>query len=121
MAENLWSALGMLSTTVLILILAYLTSRWIGTHGAPGASGITGGGGENLRVLARTGVGRNACLMVVRVRDRCLLLGVTESNISLLKEWEGEEADAWVTEFPADNGFPGVLRNALRNARPRRK
>ena len=124
MGGNLWSALGALFVTVLILVAAYWTSRWVGVHGTPGASGWPGGmENENLRVLARTGVGRNACLMVVRVRDRCLLLGVTESNISLLKEWEGEEAEAWATEFPADNGFPGVLRDALRriDARPRRK
>ncbi len=121
MAGTLWSALGMLFVTVLILLLAYWTSRWVGAHGAPGASGWTGGpDSEQFRVLARMVVGRSACLLIVRVRERCLLLGVTEGNIALLKEWEGAEADAWLTEFPADNGFMGVLRDAL-NARSRRK
>ena len=116
MAGTLWSALGMLFTTVLILILAYMTSRWIGTHGAPGGS--LWSGGEHFRVLARIGVGRNASLLVLYARGRCLLLGVTEHNITLLKEWEGEEADAWLSEPPPDAGFLGVLRDTLN--RPRR-
>ena len=70
-------------------------------------------GNENFRVAARLGVGRNAALVVVRVGERCLLLGVTEQNVTLLKEWEGEEADAWLTEIPSDNGFLNVLRDAL--------
>ena len=122
MGGNLLSALGMLSVTVLILVLAYWTSRWVGSHGAPGPSGWPGSmGNANLRILARVGVGRSACLLVVRVRERCLLLGVTDGSITLLKEWEGEEADAWLTQAPADNAFLGVLRDALRDVRPRRK
>ncbi|MBR0280273.1 MAG: flagellar biosynthetic protein FliO [Oscillibacter sp.] len=128
MTGNLWSALGMLSMTILILILAYWTSRWVGVHGSPGAaSGWPGGmGNENFRVAARLGVGRNAALVVVRVGERCLLLGVTEQNITLLKEWEGEEVDAWLTELPSDNGFLNVLRDTLQQrqrekpSRPRR-
>lgn len=124
MAGNLWSALGMLFVTVLILVLAYWTSRWIGSHGAPGSAGWPGGtGSERFRVLARLGVGRNAALLVLRVQGRCLLLGVTEHNITLLKEWEGEEADAWTADSPPDSGFLTLLRDTLRqsSAHPRRK
>ena len=117
MAANLISALGMLFTTVFILVLAYVTSRWIAAHGAPGA-GTCNGGGENFRVLSRIGVGRNASLLVLYARGRCMLLGVTEQNITLLKEWEGEEAEAWLSEPPPDTGFLGVLRDTLN--RPRR-
>ena len=83
-------------------------------------------GNENFRVAARLGVGRNAALVVVRVGERCLLLGVTEQNITLLKEWEGEEVYAWLTELPSDNGFLNVLRDTLQQrqrekpSRPRR-
>lgn len=119
MVGTLWRALGMLFTTVLILVLAYLTSRWIATHGVPGGTSWTGGyGGENFRVLTRIGVGRDASLLVLYVRGRCLLLGVTEHNITLLKEWEGEDAEAWLSDTPPDAGFLGVLRDTLN--RPRR-
>lgn len=117
MAGTLWHALGMLFTTILILALAYLTSRWIATHGAPGGTSWTGGG-ENFRVLTRIGVGRDASLLVLYARGRCLLLGVTEHNITLLKEWEGEDAEAWLSDAPTDAGFLGVLRDTLN--RPRR-
>ena len=110
----------MLFTTVLILILAYLTSRWIATHGTPGGNTWTGlnGGGENFRVLSRIGVGRGASLLILYAQGRCMLLGVTEHHITLLKEWEGEDAEAWLSETPPDAGFLGVLRDALN--RPRR-
>ena len=125
MAGNLFSALGMLSVTVLILALAYWTTRRIGAHAAPGAPGWFGGAGnDNFRVLARIGVGRGACLMVVRLRERCLLLGVTEYNVALLKEWEGGDADAWLSQTPADGGFLDALRGVLQDkrdgGRPRR-
>jgi len=112
---TLWHALGMLFITVLILVLAYLTSRWIATHGD---SWTGGGGGEHFRVLTRIGVGRNASLLVLYVCGRCLLLGVTEQNVTLLKEWDGEDAEAWLSDTPPDAGFLGVLRDTLN--RPRR-
>lgn len=115
MAGTLWSALGMLFMTVLILVLAYLTSRWIASHGDSWAGGY---GGEQFRVLNRIGVGRGASLLVLYVRGRCLLLGVTEHNVTLLKEWDGEDAAAWLSDAPADAGFLGVLRDTLN--RPRR-
>ena len=69
-------------------------------------------------VMSRIGVGRNASLLILYARGRCLLLGVTEHHITLLKEWEGEEAEAWLSERPPDAGFLGVLRDTLN--RPRR-
>ena len=115
MGGNLLSALGMLSMTILILILAYWTSRWVGVHGAPGGSGWPGGmGTDNFRIVARLGAGRNAALLIVRAGERCLLLGVTEHEITLLKEWEGEEAEAWLTEAAPDDGFLNVLRESVR-------
>ena len=112
----------MLSIAVLIFILAYWTTRWIASHGAPGPSGWSGG--ERFRVLSRLFVGRGAELVIVRVGERCLLLSVTEHQIALLKEWEGDDADAWLTESTSDNAFLNALRDALQQRterRPRRK
>lgn len=104
MLSNLVSALGMLFTVVLILFLAYWTSRWVASHGVPGPPAP--GGGDAFRILARLPVGRGAYLLLVRVREDCLLLGVTEQRVTLLKEWTGEEADAWTFDAPSpDNGF----------------
>ena len=108
----------MLSTVILILTLAYWTSRWVASHGAPGASGWNGGG--VFRVIGRIAVGRSAALTLVRVGERCLLLGVTEHHITLLKEWDGGEFDAFLNDMPPDNGFLDALRDAMQT-RHRRK
>src|ERR1700690_3789844 len=41
-----------------------------------------------LQVLARQTVGKNASVTLVRAGDRALLLGVTESSVSLLSDTE---------------------------------
>jgi flagellar protein FliO/FliZ len=41
-----------------------------------------------LQVLARQSVGKNASVTLVRAGDRALLLGVTESSVSLLSDTE---------------------------------
>ena len=38
---NFWSLLGILAVVVLILYLAYVSTKWIGTHGAPGGMGTS--------------------------------------------------------------------------------
>ena len=110
--------LGLTLATVLILVLAWAASRWIGLHGAslPGGGGgfaPGGGGGERFHVLALLPLGRNERLALVRFQDRCLLLGVTEHGITLLRELDGDEAAAWFREDSAPPGFAEILGHAL--------
>ena len=83
----------MLAATVIILFLAWAASRWIAQRG--GASGF--GGTEEFRILYQLPLGRTERLVILRAGTRCYLLGVTEANITLLKEWDGEEAEAWTS------------------------
>ena len=85
--------MGMLAATVIILFLAWAASRWIAQRG--GASGF--GGTEEFRILYQLPLGRTERLVILRAGTRCYLLGVTESNITLLKEWDGEEAEIWTS------------------------
>ena len=66
---------------VLVLFLAWLCTRWLG--GYYRARGAQGG---SIRVLERTVIGPDRTLMVVRVGERVLLLGVSPQNISLVGE-----------------------------------
>ena len=117
MDHPFWALLGVFAAVVLILYLAYATTKWIGTHGVPGgtASLRTGGAGE-LRLLAQLGVGRNERLVLVRLNERCFLLGVTEHQITLLRELDGEEAAEWLRESDSASApsFRTVLGDALR-------
>ena len=115
--ENIWSLLGVLFVVILILFLAYWVTRWIAIHGSPGGgiSPLPGDGGA-LRLLAQLPVGRNERLVLARLNQRCYLLGVTEHNITLLRELEGEEAEPWLAagEHSSAQSFLEVLSGNLR-------
>lgn len=95
-AGHILSLLGMLAATAVILILAYLAARWVGRSGLSGPMGTLGDPG--LQLLRRLRVGRNEELVLVRLHERCLLLGVTAGSITLLRELTAEEASAWLSE-----------------------
>ena len=118
MGNPFWSLLGVLAVVVLILYFAYAATKWIGTHSVPGGAGMPfAGGSGNLRLLGQLGVGRNERLVLVRLSERCFLLGVTEHQITLLRELDGDEAAEWIagSERPAPApGFREVLSQTLR-------
>ena len=118
MPESVFSLLGMLAIVVLILILAYWTTRWIGTRGMGGfGPGKTKAGGTGtFRVLGQLSIGRNERLVLVRLQDKCYLLGVTSGSVTLLRELEGDDAREWLSEegTPAPPDFLDVLKENLR-------
>ena len=107
MLENGLTLLWMLVAVVVVLGLAYLATRWISTRGIGGIMGA-GSAGE-FSVLHQIVVGRNERLLLVRLGERCLLLGVTAGGISLLKELEPEEAEYWLRSKTQPNGAPSFL------------
>lgn len=128
MPQSVWSLLGMLLVVLLILGLAYVVTRWLGTAYG-GKSGRSGKGGkvlpaslragvpERFQVVAQIGLGRAERLVLARLGDRCYLLGVTEHGFTLLAELEGEEAQEWLREedpAAAPASFMDVLKDNLR-------
>jgi len=67
----------------LLVLLAYLLRR--------GRWGLSEKGGE-IRVEEVRPLGLKHRLALVRVRDRVFLLGLSEKEITLLREWEDEKA-----------------------------
>ena len=103
------SLLGLVLATVGILAMAWWVSRWIAVHGVGAAQGQ---GSERFRVVCQLALGRGERLALVRFQDRCLLLGVTEHSITLLRELEGDEAAEWEAKRPPD--FAEMLGGVLR-------
>lgn len=65
-----------------------------------------GGRVAGIEVLARHSLGRSASLTVVRVADRALVLGVTESSVTLLRDCDLPAQELTVTA-PA-TAVPGM-------------
>lgn len=119
MGGNILSLLGMLLTVVAVLALAYWCTRWIGQRGMPGwARGS--GGADRLQVLWQVSLGKGERLVLIRVHERCLLLGVTGGGIRVLTELTEQEAADWLQkpgETPQAPSFLEILRENL----PKRK
>ena len=86
--------LGMLTAVLLILALAYAATRLVGKYGTglPGAARM-----GDLYVLRQILVGRAERLVLVRVRQKCLLLGVAQGGISVLAELSEEDSAKWLS------------------------
>jgi len=78
--------------TLMLLLARYLRHR---QHGTGFATGATQGRKQPLplQVLTRQGLSRGSSVAVVRVSGQLLLLGVTESTVSLLGELQDDEPD----------------------------
>lgn len=96
------SALGLMAVVLGVLLGAYVFTRWAGKNLGNGWIGGPGGTGR-IRVLDRTGVGKDQSILVIRAGERYLLLGSTPAGITLLTELTREEGESWST-----SGSPGA-------------
>ncbi len=118
--DSLLSLMWLLLCVVVIIVLAYLFTRYVaGRGGGPlGASGST----ERFKVLARLSLGREQSAALVRVGERYLLLGIAPSGVSLLAELTQEEAEVLTAPppgQPAPPSFGEALRTVLKQKKPR--
>ena len=115
----MFSLVWMLVCVLLIVVLAWMFTRYVAGRG--GTIGMPGGS-ERFRVLARLSLGREQSAVLVKAGEKHLLLGVTPSEISLLKELTAEEAEA-VYALPPDQppppSFGEALRDLLKQKKPR--
>ncbi|MEA4992495.1 MAG: flagellar biosynthetic protein FliO [Oscillibacter sp.] len=123
--EEIGALLGMLAAVLGVLVLAWLFTRYLARR-APGLGGLLPGRSGKLRLLERMPLGREQFLAVVQAGEIYLLLGVTGSGVSLLRELSAEEAAAWDSEAqaaspPAGPEAPIPFRDALRDVLKQRK
>ena len=118
--NSLVSVMWLLICVVVIIVLAYLFTRYIAGRGL-GAMGLSGGS-EQFKVLCRLSLGREQSAALVQAGERYLLLGVTPSQVSLLAELTAEDARALCApkpDQPAPPSFGEALRTVLKQKKPR--
>ena len=79
MSGGVMMALRTVLSLLVVLAIVFAASRLLGRASGQGGSGV-------LDVLARQALGRTASVAIVRVADRAYVLGVTESQITLLDD-----------------------------------
>ena len=117
--SSLFSLVWLLVCVLVIVVLAYLFTRYVAGRG--GTLGVSGGS-ERFKVLARLSLGREQSAALVTAGEKYLLPGVTPSEISLLKELTAEEAEAAYAlppGQPVPPSFGEALRAILKQKKPR--
>ncbi len=101
----------MLAGVTAILVLAYFAARLVGTYGGIPGGPRTGG----LCVLRQIPVGRAERLALVRVNQKCLLLGVAQGGVTVLCELSEEESAKWLetAEPVPGSDFLSALRRSV--------
>ena len=75
---------GMLFKVVVVFGLLFVTLRVLGrVYGKKGSSHTPG---ASVEVLSRSSLGRNSSVVIVRIADRRLALGVTDQSVQVLTE-----------------------------------
>ena len=112
------SLLGGLLLFVLVLLLAWFCTRWLG-----GYYRARGGQAGTVQVLERTVIGPDRTLMVVRAGERVWLLGVTPQNITPIGELSPDAypEEAAPEALPGPMEFSAALRDAVQKWAPGRK
>ncbi len=97
--DNIWLLLlWVVVCVVLIVGLAYWFTRYVVGQRGIGALGAASLGRAQIKVLARTAVGKDQNLILVQVEQRYLLLGAAPGGISALAEFSQAEAEGWSKE-----------------------
>lgn len=121
MLDNILSLMWVLVCVLVIIVLAYLFTKYVAGKGV-GLLGA-GGGTDRFKVLARLSLGREQSLALVQAGERYFLLGVASTGVSLVSELSREEAQA-LYPSPSEPGaappsFSEALRTVLKQKKPR--
>lgn len=103
---------GALVTVCAVLVLAWWCTRLLGKRWGSGSMS-----GE-LRVIDQVPVGQDKRIVLIRLKDRNYLIGVGQSEITLLAEPEGEfELQKPPAKGMEQADFKRVIQNCLSNQR----
>ena len=119
--DSMLSLIWMLLCVVVIIVLAYLFTRYVAGRRGLGGFGAPGGTGR-FKALARLSLGREQSAVLVQAGERYLLLGVAPSGVTLLAELSQEEAQELYAQSPgqpAPPTFGEALRTVLKQKKPR--
>lgn len=100
------SMVSALLIVILILILAYYSTRWLGQHYN------TTRAGRYMTVLDQITVGPDRYLMIVRIKgeEECFLIGSSPQEICVLARLEGEYEDVSFSPLISKNQFAELLK-----------
>lgn len=107
--EMLLRILSAIAALALVLFLAWLVLRWINKR-VPGMGG--GASGRMITVLDRISVGKNSYIVLLRVQDKVLLVGISDHAVEKLYELDDPEGKMKLSERPEAPSFTDAMKDA---------
>lgn len=100
MAKGILTAIGTLIIVVLILYLAYITTKYIGR-----GMGLKTGS-RCMKIRDQIAMGRERSAAIVQIGTRFFLVGITASQVSLLSELDEEDLILFQDSETEDKPYP---------------
>ncbi len=107
-SSSLWAVFVTLAAMVVVLVLAYYTTKWLGKR--MNVSSST----NIIKVIDRVGVGQDKLLAVVKVGKQTMLIGMSGSSITKLCDLQDDAAFEQQIEKNENNLFHTALKTALK-------
>jgi flagellar biosynthetic protein FliO len=103
---------------VLVLLLAWLVLRWLSRR-MPGAGVPTKK--RAIKVLDRLSMGRSGTVMLLRVKDKVLLVAMTDHGAEKLYEFDDPDGEFDLEKPGEAPAFADALKDAARRLRGKKK
>lgn len=100
--------LGAVLALALVLASAWLLLRWINRR----IPGMSGGSGRLIQVLDRVSAGRNGSLMLIRIKEKVMLIGISDNHVEKLCEFDDPDE---TMKLPTPQDLPSFT-DALKDA-----
>lgn len=100
--------LGTILGIILILYLAYISTKFIGKRYA-----VKSGGSKKIKVLDSVSVGKEGSIMIVKAGGKVFLVGAASGGINLISELESGEFPEEETAAPVGMDFKTAFKSVL--------
>lgn len=107
-SSSLWAVFVTLIAMVVVLVLAYYTTKWLGKRMSVNSST------NIIRVIDRVGVGQDKLLAVVKVGKKTMLIGMAGNSVTKLCDIDDDSIlEEKLINNKSNNLFQTVLKTAL--------
>lgn len=108
--DGIMRTLGAVLSLALVLGCAYVLLRWINRR----VPGMSGGSGRLIQVLDRVSVGRSGSILLVRIKDKVMLLGISDHAVEKLCEFDDPDETMVLPKAEDLPSFSQALKDAAK-------
>lgn len=114
--ENVMQLLGLIIVFILILVITYYTTKWIGKAN----QGL--GKNKNISVVETFRVTTNKYIQIIKVGEKYIAIGISKDHIEYLTEIDKEQLIFQeINNNTVSSEFKDILTNMIKNTKNKQK